>query len=219
MARFHSREIGVLLNGQDAGEIALQAHFEGLVYAGVSAEEKLMRSLELLTASETGARTNRVISRLRGHSETERLGQRLARWAAYRFDNVNLVGEARAIRNVATHEFYDRRVGTEGDEWYFQVRRGRVVYSGSVGRFAAAYAAHVDELGQIAGNGCGAVRACAAERAGIGTPPRNHQTGPSAIATSRGEGGAVVDSPGVRVACHPSRGWCRGDSRGRANRV
>ena len=151
MARFHSREIGVLLNGQDAGEIALQAHFEGLVYAGVSAEEKLMRSLELLTASETGARTNRVISRLRGHSETERLGQRLARWAAYRFDDVNLVGEARAIRNVATHEFYDRRVGTEGDEWYFQVRRGRVVYSGSVGRFAAAYAAHVDELGQIAG--------------------------------------------------------------------
>ena len=150
MARFHSREIGVLLDRPDPGEIALQAHFEGLVYAGVSAEEKLMRSLELLTGGETGARTNRVISRLRGHSETERLGQWLARWAAYRFDDVNLVGEARAIRNVATHEFYDRRVGTDGDEWYFQVRRGRVVYSGSVRRFAAAYAAHVDELGQIA---------------------------------------------------------------------
>jgi hypothetical protein len=150
MARFHSREIGVLLDGPDTGEIALQAHFEGLVYAGVSAEEKLMRSLELLTAGETGARTNRVIGRLRGHSETERLGQWLARWAAYRFDDVNLVGEARAIRNVATHEFYDRRVGTDGDEWYFQVRRGRVVYSGSVRRFAAAYGAHVDELGEIA---------------------------------------------------------------------
>ena len=145
---YHARVLELEFSRPPVSEIAVQAHFEGLMYAGVSAEEKLVRGLELLIGADN-AHTFRIVRLLRRNEQTVELGRRLGRWAEFRVDDVALAEEARAIRNVATHEFYDRRGGEHG-EWFYVARRHRVVHSGPVRGFAAAYAAHLEELRLIA---------------------------------------------------------------------
>ena len=48
---YHAHELGRVLDEREPYEIALQAHFEGVLYAGVSAEEKLTLSSERSSAT------------------------------------------------------------------------------------------------------------------------------------------------------------------------
>jgi hypothetical protein len=150
MATYHARELARVLDEANPYETALQAHFEGVLYGGVSAEEKLTQAVAMLIGSDCGGDTNRLVVALRRREETDELGRRLGRWLLGREDGKTLAEEARALRNAATHRFYDKRGGPRG-EWHYEVKTGRSQFrDGLVLEFASAYARHLDELRAIA---------------------------------------------------------------------
>ena len=150
MIAYHARELARVLGEREPHEIALQAHFEGVLFAGISAEEKLVLALRSLVGGDVVADTSRLVRDLLDRQETKELGQRLARWLQSREEEKTLAEEARALRNAATHHFYDKRGGPRG-EWHYEVEfpPGRF-RSGLVLEFAEAYASHVGELCEIA---------------------------------------------------------------------
>ena len=149
IAEYHARELARVLDEANPYEIALQAHFEGLVYAGISAEEKLAIALGGLTAAGTDKDTKRLARRLLEREETAELGARIRDWLAYRDSDKTLADEARTLRNAATHRFYDKRGGERG-EWHYEVedRPGHFV-DGLVLELSEAYARHVARLEPI----------------------------------------------------------------------
>ena len=150
MTQYHARELAQVLEERDPFEIALQAHFEGVLYAGISAEEKLTQALGRLAGIDCGDDTKRLVMALRRREETDELGARIGDWVTAREDGKTLVEEARMLRNAATHGFYDKRGGPPPGEWHYQVEvRGRF-RDGLVLDFAEAYARHVDALRLIA---------------------------------------------------------------------
>lgn len=150
IAQYHARELARVLEEANPYEIALQAHFEGVLYAGISAEEKLTQALGKLAGVDCGDDTKQLVRALRRQTEIEQLGGRISRWLTAREDDKTLAEEARTLRNAATHHFYDKRGGPHS-EWHYQVetRPGQFRH-GLVLEFAEAYARHVDELRAIA---------------------------------------------------------------------
>jgi hypothetical protein len=146
---FHARGLGRVLEDVTPYEIALQAHFEGLLYAGVSAEEKLTIALGHLSGIDSGGDTKLLGRRLRDRPELADLGRPILDWVGQREDNKTLADEARTLRNAATHRFYDKTGGPHG-EWHYQVevRPGHFA-DGMLLEFAEAYARHVGGLGAI----------------------------------------------------------------------
>jgi hypothetical protein len=114
---YHARELARVLEDAKPYEIALQAHFEGLVYAGISAEEKLAIALDVLAGTGTDKDTKLLARRLLEREETAELGAQIREWLAYRDGGKTLADEARTLRNAATHRFYDKRGGERG-EWH-----------------------------------------------------------------------------------------------------
>ena len=111
MIAYYARELARVLDEHEPHKIALQAHFEGVLFAGISAKEKLVLALRSLVGGDVVADTSRLVRDLLGRQETEELGQRLARWLQSREEEKTLAEEARALRNAATHHFYDKRGG------------------------------------------------------------------------------------------------------------
>src|SRR5205807_1003396 len=116
---------------------------------GIAAEERLTQALCMLTDNDCGADTNRLVVALRRREVTAELGRRLGRWLVGREGGKTLAEEARALRNAATHRFYDKR-GRPRGEWHYEVDTGRGQFrDGLVLEFASAYARHLDELRAI----------------------------------------------------------------------
>jgi hypothetical protein len=149
IAQYHARELGRALEDANPYEIALQAHFEGLVYAGISAEEKLTIALGRLADTRTDKDTKLLFRRLLEREETAELGAQIRDWIGHREGGKTLPDEARTLRNAATHRFYDKRGGEHG-EWHYEVedRPGHFV-DGLVLEFSEAYAGHVERLEPI----------------------------------------------------------------------
>jgi hypothetical protein len=149
ITQYHARELGRVLDEAHPYEIALQAHFEGLIYAGVSAEEKLAIALSLLTDAGSGKDTKLLARRLLERPDLQDLGGQIRAWLGHRELDKMLAGEARTLRNAATHSFYDKRGGPQG-EWHYEVevRRGHFV-DGLLFEFSEAYARHVERLEPI----------------------------------------------------------------------
>lgn len=149
IAEYHARELTRVLDDGNPYEIALQAHFEGLVYSGISSEEKLALGLALLAGTGTDKDTKRLARRLLGREETTELGGQIRDWLAFRAGGKTLADEARTLRNAATHRFYDKRGGEHG-EWHYEVedRPGHFV-AGLVLEFSETYARHVEQLEPI----------------------------------------------------------------------
>jgi hypothetical protein len=149
ITQYHARELVRVLDEVSPYEIALQAHFEGLVFAGISAEEKLAIALALLAGTGTDRDTKLLFRRLLDRVETAELGGEIRSWVGHREDGKTLADEARTLRNAATHRFYDKRGGERG-EWHYEVqdRPGHFV-DGMVLEFAETYARHVDRLEPI----------------------------------------------------------------------
>lgn len=146
ITQYHARELAQVLESANPYEIALQAHFEGLVFAGVSAEEKLAIALGVLAGTGTDKDTKLLARRLLEREELAELGAQLRDWVGHREDDKTLADEARTLRNAATHRFYDKRGGPRG-EWHYEVedRPGHFV-GGLVLEFSAAYGLHVEQL-------------------------------------------------------------------------
>lgn len=146
VTQYHARELARVLDEANPYEIALQAHFEGLSYAGISAEEKLAIALDVLTGTGTDKDTKRLARQLLERDETAELGAQIRDWLSYRDAGKTLADEARTLRNAATHRFYDKRGGERG-EWHYEVedRPGHFV-DGLVLEFSEAYAGHVEGL-------------------------------------------------------------------------
>ena len=146
---YHARELAQVLDHTNPYEIALQAHFEGLLYAGVSAEEKLAIALDVLVDTGTDKDTKRLARQLLEREETAELGAQIRDWLAHREVDKTLADEARTLRNAATHRFYDKRGGERG-EWHYAVedRPGHFV-DGLLLEFSEAYASHVGRLEPI----------------------------------------------------------------------
>jgi hypothetical protein len=149
IAQYHARELAKVLDDANPHEIALQAHFEGLVYAGISAEEKLAIAIDVLASTGTDKDTKLLARRLLAREETAEIGEQIRDWLAYREGGKTLANEARLLRNVATHRFYDKRGGERG-EWHYEVedRPGHFV-DGLVLDVSEAYAGHVERLDPI----------------------------------------------------------------------
>jgi hypothetical protein len=148
VAVYHARELSRVLEEGNVYEIALQAHFEGLLYAGVSAEEKLASALGSLAGTDSGPDTKLLMRRLMSQTETAELGGLLRDWLGHREMGKTLADEARTLRNLATHRFYDKRGGERG-EWHYSAEdRGRYL-DGLVLEFSEAYARHVEGLEPI----------------------------------------------------------------------
>jgi hypothetical protein len=146
ITQYHARELSRVLEDASPYEIALQAHFEGLIYAGVSAEEKLAIALSLLTDTGSDKDTKLLARRLLDRPELQDLGVKIRDWLGHREVDKTLSDEARTLRNDATHRFYDKRGGPQG-EWHYEVevRRGHFV-DGLLVEFSEAYARHVERL-------------------------------------------------------------------------
>ncbi len=146
IAQYHAGGLARALDAPNPYEIALQAHFEGLLYAGVSAEEKLAIALGGLAGTGTDKDTKLLARRLLEHEAMAELGAEIRDWLSHRQGGKTLSDEARALRNAATHRFYDKRGGERG-EWHYEVedRPGHFV-DGLVLEFSEAYARHVERL-------------------------------------------------------------------------
>ena len=84
ITQYHTRELERVLDDANPDEIALQAHFEGLVYAGISAKEKLTVALSLVADTRTGKDTKALARRLLEREETSELGAELRDWVGHR---------------------------------------------------------------------------------------------------------------------------------------
>ena len=78
ITQYHARELTQMLDDSSPYDIAVQAHFEGLVYAGTSAEEKLAISLDVLAGSGTDKDTKRLARWLLEREEMAELGDKSA---------------------------------------------------------------------------------------------------------------------------------------------
>ena len=145
MTVFHARELARVLAQEGPYEISMQAHFEGVLYSGIAAEAKLAHALALLGGSDANANTSRLVRHLRQDEETEELGQRIGAWLTTSENGTTLASEARTLRNAATHSFYDKRGGEQG-EWHYEVRTSQGIRGGLVLELTDAYARHLDEL-------------------------------------------------------------------------
>jgi hypothetical protein len=148
VAVYHARELARVLEEGNVYEIALQAHFEGLLYAGVSAEEKLASALSSLAGTDSGPDTKLLMRRLQSQTEKAELGGLLREWLRHREMGKTLADEARTLRNLATHRFYDKRGGERGEWHYSGEDRGQHL-DGLVLDFSEAYARHVERLEPI----------------------------------------------------------------------
>lgn len=148
IASYHARELARVIEEGNVYEIALQAHFEGLLYAGVSAEEKLASTLSDLAETESGADTKLLVRRLLSQNDTAELGRLLRDWLRHREMDRTLADEARTLRNLATHHFYDKRGGERG-EWHYAAEDRGQYLDGLVLDFSEAYARHVERLEPI----------------------------------------------------------------------
>ena len=72
-----------MLDDANPYEIALQAHFEGLVYAGISTEEKLAIALDALADTATVKDTKLLARRLLERERRAELGAQIRDWLAY----------------------------------------------------------------------------------------------------------------------------------------
>jgi hypothetical protein len=145
---YHARELARVLEEGNVYEIALQAHFEGLLYAGVSAEEKLASALSGLVETESGADTKLLMRRLLSQNDMAELGEMLREWLRHREMDKTLADEARTLRNLATHRFYDKRGGERG-EWHYAAEDRGQYLDGLVLDFSEVYARHVERLEPI----------------------------------------------------------------------
>lgn len=145
---YHARELARVLEEANVYEIALQAHFEGLLYAGVSAEEKLASALSGLAGTDSGPDTKLLMRRLLSQTETAELGALLRDWLGHREMGKTLADEARTLRNLATHRFYDKRGGERG-EWHYSAEDRGQYLDGLVLESADAYSRHVERLEPI----------------------------------------------------------------------
>ncbi|MDQ3401306.1 MAG: hypothetical protein M3470_09910 [Chloroflexota bacterium] len=145
---YHARELARVLEEGRVDEIALQAHFEGLLYAGVSAEEKLASAQSRLVGTDSGPDTKLLMRRLLSQTETAELGGLLREWLGHREMGKTLADEARTLRNLATHRFYDKRGGERG-EWHYSAEDRGQYLDGLVLEFSEAYARHVECLEPI----------------------------------------------------------------------
>jgi hypothetical protein len=149
ITQYQARELARVLDDANLYEIALQAHFEGLVYAGISAEEKVAIGIDVLVGAGTDKDTKRLARWLIEREGLAELGGRIRDWVGYREGGKTLADEARTLRNAATHRFYDKRGGPRG-EWRYEVedRPGHFV-DGLVLDFSEAYAGHIERLAAI----------------------------------------------------------------------
>jgi hypothetical protein len=148
IAVYHARELARVLDEANVYEIALQAHFEGLLYAGVSAEEKLASALSTLAGTDSGPDSKLLTRRLLSQTETAELGGQLRDWLGHREMGKTLADEARTLRNLATHRFYDKRGGERG-EWHYSAEDRGQYLAGLVLEFSEAHARHVERLEPI----------------------------------------------------------------------
>lgn len=150
ITRYHVDRLQEALVEWPADLDALQAHFEGVFYAGVAATEKIVAALYLLfdglTGQEPDTDIGRVIRRLKDDAERYELGRALERWRYGRIGDKTFFEEARDIRNAATHEFSEKRHAPPG-QWFYSVRnrddRAGQWRSGRIDEFPAAYADHI----------------------------------------------------------------------------
>jgi hypothetical protein len=84
ITQYHARELVRVLDEVSPYEIALQAHFEGLVFAGISAEEKLAIALAMLAGTGTDKDTKLLFRRLLDRVETSELGAEIRSWVGHR---------------------------------------------------------------------------------------------------------------------------------------
>jgi hypothetical protein len=129
IAGFHHEKLEQTLRAYPPDKTALQAHFEGLFYAGVAAFEKLIPGLAVLIGFAESARPAEVIAQLKTVAESQAIGRELELWTYARSHHATVIwDEANDIRNAATHRFYDKQQGPPGHFAYSVARRtGSVV--------------------------------------------------------------------------------------------
>jgi hypothetical protein len=150
ITRYHRDCLMSILQTWPTDEIALQAHFEGVFYAGSAASEKIASAIAILIGIEPGD-TRRVVRQLKEVDATSALAGELERWRYARADGKVIVDEGEDLRNAATHEFQEKRHAAPGD-WFYSVRDSKgdgAWRSGRVDEFPSTYADHIDALEAI----------------------------------------------------------------------
>jgi hypothetical protein len=157
IAGFHHEKLEQTLRAYPPDKTALQAHFEGLFYAGVAAFEKLIPGLAVLIGFAESARPAEVIAQLKTVAESHAIGRELELWTYARSHHATVIwDEANDIRNAATHRFYDKQQGPPGHFAYsvaqaYRIRRRR---DGMLAEFSQEWIAHVRELLPIIEGAC-----------------------------------------------------------------
>lgn len=149
IASFHHENLEQALREYPPDKTALQAHFEGLFYAGVAAFEKLIPGLAVIIGFAGTARPAEVIAQLKSVAESHVIGRELELWTYAQSDHATVIwDEANDIRNAATHRFYDKQQGPPGHFAYsvaraYRIRRRR---DGMLAEFSQEWISHVRKL-------------------------------------------------------------------------
>lgn len=149
IAAYHHARLSETLEDYPPDKTSLQAHFEGLFYAGVAAYEKLIPGLALAAGMDETARPAEVIRHLKEEEATRELGRAVEVWKDARGENGRgILDEANEIRNAATHRFYDKQQGAPG-HWAYSVAessRIRRRRDSMLAEFSEEWLGHVTEL-------------------------------------------------------------------------
>jgi hypothetical protein len=151
IAEWHHSELSKIIDDAQANEIALQAHFEGALTAGIAAYELFAKAVTEALTGSPDTRSNHVVLALRGAARDD-LGRKLEAWKDRRFEDVRLLTEAQDVRNGVEHDFYEKH-GARPFEWHYEVRedgRPNVFHSKRIDLFLAEWVGHLRELRSLA---------------------------------------------------------------------
>lgn len=132
-------------DSEDALRIALEAHLEGLAYAGTAAAEKTIRSVDPdHLRSDTSVENMIRTLRARKDSPEASFAGAFEKWWSGRNRGTRWAQTARDLRNDASHSFYEKGPGT-GD-WLMVIRDRNPIF---LNVFTIEYLQELEELAAL----------------------------------------------------------------------
>lgn len=141
IGRYHVGELRALLEARPSyASVAVQAHFEGVLYAFVAASDQLAEAINLQFALG--------LEQANLYDALERMPNSAIRRRLFRWHNSAIAADVRSIRRQAVHHHYKKT--PQGPRLEVQPPRGKP-YGGSrtLGEYATSAVSHLERLGPL----------------------------------------------------------------------